>query len=336
MLVALQDGGRESQTLLRQLLQKQNNAAVAVGMGAGDAVVAGGGGGPRGSQSTRNMKALLDAAGEPMWEDQKLSDYISKGRLRLLGPSDPEVQAYMMTARKVRNTASLHVMSEGKCPLGLVAGVCRILKQSFVVFVCEQDVEDKAARHSVKEMMELLQLDGTEEELEDARAWLDPAREVEEVDEFDSDDDDEWMSEDDDEDDTPVPAYTSAYFHMEDVPADEGSGEAGAPTERIKLLISVNIKDLPEKRRPPTKRTKMVLTELIDGMVTDIEDGFDPKVPDPAWDSDKKTVDDAEVYIHRMLVFLQTRMEARGMAVARLEVTPTKPPCSGPCDFFRK
>ena len=86
-------------------------------MGAGDAVVAGGGGGggARGSQSNRNMRALLDAAGEPMWEDQKLQDYISKGRLRLLGPSDPEVQAFLMSSRKVRRTPSLRVLSEGVC-----------------------------------------------------------------------------------------------------------------------------------------------------------------------------------------------------------------------------
>ena len=211
--------------------------------------------------------------------------------------------------------------------------------------------------------MSLLQLDGTEEELEDARAWLDPAREVEEEDEFDSDDDDEWMSEDDEDDDEPVPLFTSAYLHVEEIPAEDGADEDGAeeggaeeggaveegadgegtpkkrgPSETVKLLLSIEIKDLPQKPRPPPVRTKMVLTELIDGMVTDIEEGFDPKVPDPAWDSEKKTVDEAEVYIHRMLVFLQTRMEARGMAVARLEVTHTKlaysDTASGSCDFL--
>ena len=227
------------------------------------------------STSKRDQRALLDPAGEPMWDDEKLNEYVSKGRLRMLGPSDPEVQAYLVANRK--------------------------------------DVEDKAARHAVKEIMAMLQLDGTEEELEDAMAWLDPSQEAEGSD-FDSDDDDEWMSEDDDDDeDTSVPSYTSVYLHVEDDSPALGGG-------RVKVMVTPLIKDLPQKRLPPSKKTKQILTDLIDGMVTDIDNGFDPSVPDPHWDSKKKTVDEAEVYIHRMLEFMQSRMKARSLAMARLEV----------------
>lgn len=72
---------------------------MSVGLGAGDGKATGGG--PIRNATSRNLTGLLDSAGAPQWDEEQLAEYVATGAIKMLGPSDPAVMAYLAANRKV-------------------------------------------------------------------------------------------------------------------------------------------------------------------------------------------------------------------------------------------
>lgn len=191
-------------------------------------------------------------------------------------------------------------------------------------------MEEQAAKFVVRQFMEMLGISGLEDEVDGAKEFLDGDEEDEDEDhsDDDEDEDEEGEEEDWDSDEDETQRFVRVFLH---IPAEGEpcTGIVRATVEAIPYEDGSERKLPPPRRhdkRPPTKSTKKAIMGCIGSIVDDLEAGWDPEAPVEEHQEEEdlsKDTDDAEVQIYKLLAFLQSRMEARGLAIGRLQVHPS-------------
>eukprot|EP00873_Tetraselmis_striata_P007299 jgi/Tetstr1/427563/TSEL_017689.t1 len=308
----LRTSSKESETKLRQLLQKQNAAALQLGM---ESVAAAGVGDLKSRRPSRgdDLQALVDGAG--MMADEAsfaARNMPSKMLGKMLKPDDPALVAYMAENRKTMEDAAARAV---------VAYVQKLLGLDGLVGEIEDSEEWKAvmaaeaAGGAVEEGADGAGKEGAARAGEDGAEDAVEGGDEEEEDEEDDDDDDDDDEDEDYDDDAVDQEMESVLGALDDLDMAEGNeGEVDPATGKTinRLLAGV----LGEVEGSPVvvggKKTKKSKGGRKGGDAA-------AAVPRASTPEGAKTVMDAETRIRKLLAFLQIRMEARGVAVGRLQ-----------------